>query len=397
MLRFLKRLFTWLVVLGLLALLVWAFIPTPVEVDAAAVQRGLLQITVNDEGKTRIRDTYILSAPLAGQLQRIRLKAGDPVEGDKTLIASIRPRDPDLLDPREREQAVARVNAARVRLAQTEPALRQAAAEMELAQSEFERQRVLRERAGASQREYEDAMLLARARTEAWRVAQHARDIARYELELAQAALVRTAATQPADNQLEILAPYSGRVLSVFQESAAFVQAGAQLIEIGDPADLEVEMEALSTDAVRVRPGMRALIERWGGDQPLSARVRVVEPAGYTKISALGVEEQRVRIILDFTDPPEYYRPLGHLYRIDARVIVWEKADALKVPTSALFREADQWMVFLLHEGQAVRRDVTIGQMNGMEGEVLSGLAEGDRIIIHPSDKVRDGVRVNVR
>lgn len=397
MLKFLKRLFTWIVVLALLALLVWAFIPKPAEVDVAQVGRGPLTITVNDEGKTRIKETYIISAPLAGQTQRITLDAGDPVEGGKTLITSIDPKDPDLLDPRERAQTVARVEAARARLAQTEPAIRQASAEMEIAQSEYERQRVLRERVGTSLKEVEDAQLLARARTEAWRVAQHARDIARYELQLAEAALIRSSTTRPADNQLEIRAPYTGRVLNVFQESAAFVQPGAQLIEMGDPAELEIEMEALSTDAVKVRPGARAFIERWGGDKPLAGTVRTIEPAGYTKISALGVEEQRVKIIIDFTDPPEYYRPLGHLYRIDARIVIWENPDALKVPTSALFREGDQWAVFLHQNGQAIRRNVAIGQMNGTEGEVLSGLVEGDTVIIHPSDKVRDGVTVTVR
>ena len=395
--RLLKRLFMWLIILALLGLLVWAFIPQPAEVDAAAVDRGLLQMSISDEGKTRIKDTYILSAPLAGQLQRITLKQGDAVEKRKTVIAAIEPKDPDLLDPRERTSAVARVNAARSRLEQTDPAVRQAAAELELAQSEYERLKRLREQLGTSQKEVEDVQLLARARTEAYRVAQLARDVARYELQLAESALGRTSTTQPADNQLNMLAPYSGRVLRVFQESTAYVMPGTQLLEIGDPANLEVEMEALSTDAVKVRPGYKAFIERWGGDKPLNAQVRVIEPAGYTKISALGVEEQRVKIILDFTDPPDSFTSLGHLYRVDVRIITWEKPDALKVPTSALFREGDQWAVFLLRDGQAVRRNVTLGPMNGQEAEVLSGLAQGDRVVIHPSDKVKDGVKVKVR
>lgn len=396
--RLIKRVAYTLVALALLGLLVWAFIPQPVDVDVARIGRGTLQVVVEEEGKTRIRERYIVAAPLEGQLQRVTLDPGDPVKRGETVLAVIEPRDPTLLDPRARAEAQARVDAARARLEQTEPAVALAEAELRIAENEYNRLVEL-PRGNVSQKEIEDALLLSRARTAALRSARIERDVARYELELAQTALRRTfpSTTAPADTTVRLVAPTDGKVLRVIRESGMPVVAGAEILEIGDPRDLEVEMEVLSTEAVKVSPDDRVLFVRWGGTQPIEGVVRLVEPQAFTKISALGVEEQRVHIICDLTAPPEQYQSLGDAFRVDGRIIVEQIDDALLVPTSALFREGDQWQVFVVADGKAQRRDITIGPTSGLVAQVVDGLAEGDVVIIHPSDQVAPQIRVQPR
>jgi HlyD family secretion protein len=395
--RWFKRIVYILVGLALLGLLIWAFVPEPVDVDVARVDRGLLQITVDEEGKTRIRERYVIASPLEGQMGRVKLDAGDSVDAGKTVLVSIKPKDPALLDPRARAEAQARLEAAEARQRQTEPLTTQAEAELQIAHSEYHRLLEL-PRGNVATQEVEDARLAVAARQAALRSAQIARDIARYEAEVARAALIRAfPTTAPSDENIELTSPITGKVLRVIKESSMPVMPGTEIIEVGDPRDLEVEMEVLSTEAVKVTAGDRVQFVRWGGGDPINGVVRLIEPQAFTKISALGVEEQRVRIICDLTDPPQRYQSLGDWYRVDGRIIVWQDEDALIVPTSALFREGQQWQVFVVRDGRAQLRDVTIGHMSGLAAQVLQGLEPGDVVVVHPSDQVAAKVRVNPR
>lgn len=398
--RLLRRAIPILIALALIAAIAYALIPRPVEVETAVVSRGPLRITVNEDGQTRIKERYVVAAPLAGRLSRITLDPGDAVIADETILATIDPGDPALLDPRARAQAQARVAAAEAALKQAEATLARAAAALEQAQDELARQRQLAARGGGNQKELDDA-----ATTEAMRAAEHraagfAVEIARFELEQARAALLHSSTEQPdadGDWRFEIRAPVSGRVLRVFQESSAVVTPGTPLLEVGDPTDLEAEIDVLSSEAVAIRPGQHVYFEQWGGDQPLNGVVRLVEPSAFTKISALGVEEQRVWVIIDFTDPPEVRASLGDGFRVEARIVVWEEPDVLKIPAGALFRTADTWAVFAIENGRARTRAVTVGRRNPTEAQILAGLAEGELVIAYPSDRVHDGVRVTPR
>lgn len=386
--------------LALVAGLVYAFRPQPVPVDAERVKRGPLLVTVDEDGRTRIRDRYVVSSPLAGRLSRIQLKPGDAVKTAKTTLALIEPADPSLLDARARAEAQARAHAAQAAIGQAKSNLQRATAALEAAQSDYRRDQALVEKRSISQDEFEKTQLQLRTQVEDARSAEHAVQISQYELELAQAALLRTdpqAETSGEAWRMEILSPINGRVLRVMQESAGIVSAGTALIELGDPQDLEVVVDVLSSDAVKISAGNRVLLEHWGGPRPLEGRVRLVEPSGFTKISALGVEEQRVNVIIDFVAPPAERPSLGDAYRVEARVIVDETQDALKVPNSATFRASDEWAVFVIIDGRAVVRTVKLGQRNEHEAEVLEGLKEGDIVIVHPSDKVTAGVAVEPR
>ncbi len=386
--------------LAVVGMVVYAFMPKPVPVDLAPVVRGALRVTVDEDGKTRVRERYIVSAPLSGRLQRISLHPGDAVEAGKSIVATIEPADPLLLDVRTRTEAASRVKAAEATLKQTAPILESALAELELARSELQRLQRLAEINAATTKELDDAVLIERVRTQEHKAASFARDIAQYELELARSALIRT---QPQESEQEngwrfdIPAPCDGRVLRVFHEDSAVVSAATPLLEIGDPADLELEIDVLSSDAVTIKPGADVWIEHWGGQQPLRGYVRLVEPAAFTKVSALGVEEQRVNVIVDFSDPPEKRAALGDRYRVEARIVTWEQPDVVKVPTAALFRHQKKWAVFLIQNGRAERRWVEVGHGNGLEAQVIEGLDETDRVIVHPSDAVDHGVAIYPR
>jgi HlyD family secretion protein len=376
---------------------VYAFWPKPVAVDTAEVTRGPMQVTVDEDGKTRIKERYIVSAPLAGRLARIQLEAGDPIEANETLLAVIEPGDPELLDAREVAQAEARVKAAEAALAQAEPGLEKAKAALDFAESEVARVERLASTSALTEHERDEARLLFRTNTEEYKTGRFNAEIARFELEQAQAALLRSRPASEGEAvawRFEIRAPISGQVLRVFQESSQVVQPGAQLIEVGDAQDLEVEIDVLSSDAVQIAPGNTALLEHWGGEKPLRGVVRVVEPSAFTKLSALGVEEQRVNVIVDFVEPPAQRGSLGDAYRVDARIIVWEGRDVLQVPTSALFRRGERWAVFRIENGYAMLREVQIGRRNSLEAEVVEGLEAGDRIVIYPSDRIENGTGV---
>ena len=392
-----RRFLLILLAAGLAAGIAYAFMPRPVPVDMVRVSRGPLRVTINEDGRTRIKEKYIVSSPLSGRLRRIRLRAGDGVVAGETLLAVIEPTDPELLDARARAEAQARVNAAETALERAEPSLQSAQAAMEFAESELARLRRLFERNGASQQQLDAAELAYRQRTQDYRTAKFNEEIARYELEMSRAALLRTQPQSPGaepDWQFRILAPITGNVLRVLQESETIVTPGARLLELGDPRDLEVEVDVLSSDAVRITPGDEVLLEQWGGERPLEGVVRLVEPSAFTKISALGVEEQRVYVIIDLLDPPEKRGSLGDAYRVEARIITWQRDDVLKIPTSALFRHADDWAVFRVANGQARLQTVALGERNGQEAQVLGGLKEDDVVVVHPSDKLAPGTAV---
>ncbi len=380
--------------------LAYAFRPRPAAVEVVQVGAGPLRETVDEDGRTRIRERYLISAPLAGQLRRIGLKPGAEVKAGVTLLASIDPLEPALLDTRTRTQLEARVRAAEAQAEAAGPREEKARAARDLAALELDRVARLFAQDAVARQDADRARESARMAAEELKAAEHARRVAGFELEQARAALLRTAATPRPDEcagELRVISPVDGRVLRVWHEDAAVVVPGERLLEIGDPRDLEAEIDVLSSDAVRIRPGAAVFFEHWGGDGPLEGRVRLVEPAGFLKISALGVEEQRVNVIVDFTTPAGARAALGDAYRVEARIVVWEAERVLRVPVGALFRHEGQWAVFVLRDGRARRTSLEIGPGDGRERSVRQGLAEGDRVIVHPSDKVTEGARVRER
>jgi len=386
-------------ILGILvlALIVYAFLPKPVPVDMALAARGSLRVTVDEDGRTRVRERYIVSAPLNGRLRRISLEEGDPVVAGKTPVALIEPAIPELLDVRTAAQAEARVRAAHAARERAVHNHEQARVEDEYARTQQARMQRLFEREMVSRKDLDDAEQRARFSAEALQSARFGVKVAEFELEQARAALIRvnTVTSENGDNSgFTILSPIDGAVLRVFQESETLIAAGARLVELGDPADIEVEIDLLSSDAVRIAPGARTILEHWGGDAPLEGRVRRIEPGGFTKISALGVEEQRVYVIVDLVDPVENRRRLGDGYRVDARIVVSEKKDVLKIPAGALFRQGGEWTVFLVEEGIARLRKVKIGEQNDLEVEIRDGLTENARVIVYPGDRIKEGVAV---
>jgi HlyD family secretion protein len=376
--------------------LAFALRPGSVPVDLAVVERGLLRVTIDEEGETRVRDRFVVSAPVAGRVLRIDLEPGDAVTAGKTVLASFQPGLPALLDARTRAEAEGRVNVARAALEEARAARDRAQTDRDFAESDLKRQREL-DRAGlVSAEKLESAVADARAKADALRLAESAIRTAQRGLEVAQAALV-VAGGASKSSPILIRAPVTGVVLKRLRESESVVPAGEPLLEIGDPQNLEVVSDRLSTDAVRISTGNSVLIEGWGGEKTLKGKVRRIEPSGFTKISALGVEEQRVNVVIDFDDVAVGENTLGDGFRVEVRIVVWEKQNVLKVPISGLFRLGENWAIYVVADGKAARRTLTIGQRNSLEAEVLSGLQQGDVVIVHPSDAVEEGVRVAPR
>ena len=375
---------------------VYAFLPKPIPVEVVRVARGPLQVTVDHEGRTRVKERYVISAPLSGRLLRVELHPGDPIRAKETLLASIEPSDPALLDPRARAEAEARAKAAEAAKLRAVPILDRARAASEQAKTELDRAQKLYTTGVMSRQELDNAALKSRTADEELKAADFGAQIAAFELEQAQAVL-SGGKNYAAGAPFEIRAPINGELLRVFQESESFLQSGTRLMEIGDPRDLEMEIDVLSRDAVKIKPGGKVLVEHWGGDAPLLGRVRVIEPAAFLKISALGVEEQRVNVIADFVDSPEMYRALGDAYRIEARIVISEADDILKVRGGALFRRGEEWAVFVADRGRAELRPVKIGRRNDLEAEVLSGLRENETVVVHPSDKIQNTTRIRER
>lgn len=384
-----------LVVVGAAA---WALWPRPVEVEMAAVARRNLEIAVEEEGTSRIREIFTISAPVAGELSRMTLHAGDPAVAGETVLASIRPAGPGLLDERSRRIAEASVEAAQAGVTLAETQLTQAETQLQFAESELKRSTALAERGLIPESSFERATLeVSVARTNV-QTAQATLDVRQRELESARAALIEgpdgDAATETCC--VEVRAPITGRVMRVVTESEQVVQAGTPLMELGDPTDLEIVVELLSRDAVRVEPGAPATIEGWGGPV-LNARVERIDPAAVTKVSALGIEEQRTTVVLSLLDPPQVWARLGHGYRVVARIVLWEGKDLVTVPMSAVFRQGESWAVFVAADGKAALRLIELGERNSDYAEVKTGLGEGEAVIVHPSDTVSDGTGITPR
>ena len=386
-----------LLVAILVAALIYAFRPQPVPVDLAVIERGELTVTIDGDGQTRVREVYVVSAPLSGRVLRIERHVGDEVIANETLLATIQPGDPTFLDRRAQAQAEAAIKAAEAAFALAEAEQARALAELDFARAELNRAEQLAKRGNISQRDLDRAKLELRTRSAALSTAKASIEMRRFELETARAALIQPGEEGgEGDRQaccVEVYSPVDGRILRVIHESEGVVAAGAWLVELGDPADLEIVVDLLSGDAVRVREGAEVTIEDWGGVS-LAGRVRRVEPYAFTKVSALGIEEQRVNVIVDFTDPQEKWQGLGHGYRVDAHILDWRGEDVLKLPLGALFRDGDSWAVFVAEDGVAKLRHIEIDHGNGREAEVLDGLAEGATVILHPGDRISDGVRV---
>lgn len=378
--------------------LVYGFMPRAQPVDLSEVKRAPLAVTVEEEGKTRVMERYQVTAPVAGYARRSGLKAGDAVAAGQVL-AVIEPARAVALDPRTRAQAEAQVRVAQAAQAAAEQNAVAATAAAQLAQQERSRAESLRASNFISAQALDTARSAETRARAVQQAAMHSVRVARFELDTARAAVASSDRLQGGGTAdvLQVRAPVAARVLKLLQESEGAVAAGQPLLEIGNPGSLEVEVDVLSTHAVKIVPGAKVILDRWGGEQAVAGTVRVVEPSGFTKISALGVEEQRVRVIVDFAAPREAWQRLGDGYRVEARFVLWEGDDVLQLPTSALFREGEGWAVFAVEGGRARLTPVETGQRAGPATQVLSGLAAGARVLSHPDDKIDDGTRVKPR
>lgn len=392
-----RKLLPWTLGVLLLGLIVAGLWPKPVPVETASVKRGPLIVSVFEEGKTRIRHRYVVSPPVAGYLRRVPLRAGAALEAGKTVLAVIEPQISSFLDPRTQAQAEARLQGVETAKQLRQAELDRASSLLDLAQKDFARADSLIQTKAISTQQWDTAKNLVEVRTRERNVAEFALRVADFEIAQAKAALLQSQPlTEEGGKPIEILSPVTGYVLNVNEESARVVTPGLALMEVGDPRDLEAEIELLSSDAVGVQPGAEVSIEQWGDDTPLRGRVTLVERGGFTKFSALGVEEQRVKVRVDFLDPFPPGKELGDRYRVEARIVTWQSADVLQVPAGALFRRGNRWMAFIVRDGKAALREVEIAHHNGVAAEVLGGLAENDEVILHPPDSIAEGAAVAV-
>ncbi len=385
--------------LAVATLIVLTSRPRPLPVDIAPVARGPLVVTLDEEGQTRVRDRFLVSAPVAGRVLRIELEPGDPVLAAESVLATFLPAAPMPLDPRRRAEAEAGVEAAEAAVGQAEALREQAAAELAHARTTVDRMDRLAADGVVAADRLDAARLAVGTRQEALEAAEFAARDARGRLAGARAQLLRLdprriAGTAGGPDAIPIHSPVDGVVLRRLRESEAVVRAGEPLLEVGDLRELEIVSDYLSTDAVRMRAGQRVLVDRWGGEGSLSGWVTRVEPSGFTKISALGVEEQRVNVVMELEDPVEARGALGDGYRVETRVVIWESGDEVKVPVGALFRRGEGWSVFVALEGVAAERSVEIGERNREEAQVLGGLEPDEEVVLYPGDSVGDGVPV---
>jgi HlyD family secretion protein len=393
-----RRFIPWVLVAAVVAAIVMSLRAKPLEVETHVIDAGPLTVSVLEEGKTRIRHRYVISPPIPGFLDRISLRAGDRIEAGKTVLARVQPQLPAFLDVRSKAEAEARVKAAEAAKLQHEAQIERARSALDLAEKDLARTRKLRSSGAVAARELDTAENQVAVLGREVRAAEFALQVAEFQRAQAEAALLQTQAPGDATAKpMEIVAPVTGYVLNVFEESARAVTPGMPLVEVGSPDDLEAEIEMLSSDAVAVQPGARVSIEQWGGDAPLRGKVTVIEPGGFTKISALGVEEQRVKVRVDFVDRVPAGKVLGDRFRVEARIVVWSSDSVLQIPTGALFRRGNDWMTFLAKDGTAQQAKVEIGHNNGTAAEVHAGLKKGDVVILHPPDKLVAGGAVRSR
>jgi HlyD family secretion protein len=406
--KWIRRLF-WIVPVLLVGVAILVSLrPKPVPVETTTLELQRMRVTVSGEGKTRVKDRYVVMAPVHGNLARIELRPGDPVD-DGTVLATIEPIAPPLLDPRQRSELAARAQAAEAAARQASAAVSRAQAASRFAKRDLERIRTLAQQGTLSRADLEAAELTAETATKDLESAEFGLRVSKHERDMAKAALERTdrsplpnakdkpkaAPTAPAEiEQLSLHSPISGRVLKLVRDSEGVINPGEPLLELADLNALEIVLDVLTTEAVQITSGDRATLLRWGGEGPLHGRVRLVEPAAFTKVSALGVEEQRVNVVIDIEEPPEDRPRLGDGFALDVEVTVWESPSTLTVPLSALFRDAEGWNLFVVSEGTAALRRVEIGKRNDFDVEILSGVEAGETVILHPGDRVHDGTLV---
>jgi HlyD family secretion protein len=398
---------TWIITIALavaaVAALVWAFAPRPVEVEVAQAVRGHFETTVDEDGKTRLRDRYVVSAPLAGMLTRIALREGDLVKAND-VVATLMPAMSPLLDERTLREQRHRVEGAEANVELVQARIERARVGLQQAKSEAQRSEQLASQGFVSPTKLETDRLAALAAQKELEAAMQERHVAGHEVEQARAALQAVQRPGAGTRAFDLRAPVSGRVLRVAQTSEATVPLGTPLIELGDVRGLEVVAELLTTDALQAKPGSRVIIDRWGGPGTLEGRVRLVEPAAFTKVSALGVEEQRVRVLIDITTPPERWQQLGDGYRVSVHVVTRAADDVIKVPVSAVFPLPQKedgsgggMAVFAVQGGHARVVPVQVGARSGTEAWVQRGLEPGATVVVYPPAAVKEGVRVKAR
>lgn len=377
--------------------------PRPVPVDLARVERGPMEITIRDDGQTRVREVYVVSTPIPGRVLRFQGDVGDPVVAGKTVLAHILASSPAFLDVRTRSQLEASVEAASAARNLAAADIGRREAETDFARTELRRAEELADQGAISAADLDRIRKEARTAEAGLHTARAALQVREHELATARAALIGPPASEPTglrtvrDDTLPVRAPVSGTILHIFRESEGVVPAGAPIAQIGDPTELEIVVDLLSSEATRVSPGDGVRIERWGGAEPLAGVVRRVEPYGVTKLSALGIEEQRVNVIIDLTDPISKWRKLGHGYEVEARISIWRDADVLKIPSAALFRIGSTWATFVARDGRAHLTTVDVGRTNGDTTQILGGVNPGDEVVLYPSDRVGDGTRIERR
>jgi HlyD family secretion protein len=378
-------------------LLVFAFRPQPIAVDTAEIVQGPMRVTVRDEGRTRVRNEYIVSAPVGGRLLRVPHKPGAAVQAGET-VARILPGAPAFLDERAEAEAQARVNSASAALSAAQAELERAKAQAEFARTEAERTRELHARELISVEAFDRARMELRVAESALASTRDSARVREAELDAARIRLTQPRAASGGAATVDVVAPVAGRVLRVAQESESVIAAGAEVVSIGDPTEIEVVVEMLSTDAVQVQSGADVIIENWGrANAPLAGLVRLVEPYGFLKISALGVEEQRVNVIVDFVGPPSEWSSLGHGYRIEAAIVTWQDDDVVQAPVVALFRRGGEWAVFRVNADRAKLTPVEVGRDNRRNAQILSGIEPGETVVLYPGEQVEDGARVRRR
>lgn len=382
----------------IIVLLVYGFWPQPVLVEAVTVIRAPMTVTIEEEGRTRVIDRYVISAPVDGVTCRLQLNVGDAVTQGQVLL-SITPLDSQVLDPRSRAQAQAQVAVAQSALRAAEEQSIAAAESEHMAATELKRLKPLAAKGTISRDDFDRAVTKSNTTAALRRTADFNVDVARYELEAAKSLLNYNIDPEQTDTKerIPIRSPITGKVLKIERQCEGPVRTGESLLEVGDPSALEIEVDVLSADAVKIRPGIKVKFDRWGGEQALEGIVRVIEPTGFTKISALGVEEQRVLIISDFTSPAQTWARIGDGYRVEASFILWHEDNVLQVPASSLFRHGKDWAVFVIENNHAILRSVKTGQHNGLSAQIISGLKEGEKLIDHPGNEVEDGRLIQMR
>lgn len=388
-----NKILLFLLIVAVAGLIAWSFAPRAVVVQTAEVKRGSFTQVVEEDGKTRVRERYVISAPLAGKVNRLLLKAGDSVANDQ-VVARIAPNMSALLDTRSVQELTERIGAAEAVKARALADVARSQATLDKSQADLRRVKQLASSGFVAAAQVEQAEMEREVNVRSLEAARQSQHVAEHELATARAALQHTRTGGAPDSQWAVRTPVAGSVLKVLQESENVVALGAPLLEIGNPQDMEIVADVLSSDAVQIRPGAPVQIEHWGRAETLQGRVRLVEPSAYTKVSALGVEEQRVNIVIDITAPPAQWQGLSDGYKVDVRIVVFVAEDALKVPVSALFRKDDGWAVFVASGGRAVQRMVRVARRSGLDAMVESGLQPGEQVIVYPGDAVKDGQRI---